>query len=310
MKRAGSEAGHLEQPESSQARKVSERIEAPDENSHESMVVYTAFSRHGFATWIEMVRELYLSRELTWRLFLRDFAARYRQSFLGYIWAIVPSLVMVATFSWLNRTRVLPIGATILPYPVFVLLGMTVWQLFAGGLTSTTQSLVSAGSIITKINFPRETLVLAAFGQSLFEFLLRLALLAGAFALYRVVPAWTILFLPLILIPLCLLTLGLGFICALINGVFRDAGQMVTFVLTFWMFLTPVVYPAPPGDALTLMHRINPVSPFLIAAQDLATRGALSQPGNFAIGCVISLLVFLVGWRLFHVSEPRIAERI
>lgn len=263
----------------------------------------------GLACWREMVTELWQHRELTWRLFLRDFSARYRQSFGGYLWAILPMVATAATFSWLNRTKVLPIAETSLPYPVFVLLGMTVWQLFAGGLTGATQSLIEAGSLIVKIAFPRETLVLAAFGQTLFEFALRLVLVAAAFALYGVAPAVGLVFLPLLLIPLCLLTLGLGFLLSLINGVMRDVGQMLTLLLMFWMFLTPVVYPAPPG-AGSLLTLLNPVSPFLIAAQDLASRGTLSHPGSFAIGSLVSCVVFLGGWRIFHLTEPRIAERV
>src|SRR5262249_8984844 len=162
------------------------------------------------------------SRELTWRLYLRDFSARYRQSLLGYIWALIPALVTTATFTWLNRANVLPIKGTHLPYPVFVLLGMTTWQLFANGLTGATQSLVNAGTLITKINFPRETLVLAAFGQSIFEFVVRAVLIAAAFLLYRVTPAWTVILIPLALIPLCLFTLALGFVFSLLNGVLRD----------------------------------------------------------------------------------------
>jgi lipopolysaccharide transport system permease protein len=257
--------------------------------------------------WSEMFKEIWRCRELTWRLFLRDFSARYRQSFGGYIWAILPVVAMVVTFTWLNRAKVLPIAGTQLPYPVFVLLNMSVWQLFAGGLTGATQSLTEAGGLIVKINFPRETLVLAAFGQALFEFLLRLILVAGAFLLYRVVPASGILLLPLILVPLCLFTLGLGFLLSLANGVMRDTGQILSLVLLFWMFLTPVVYPATPGGSALLL---NPVTPFLVAVQDLATRGFLAQPGNYAIGSMVSLVVFLAGWRIFHISEPRIAERV
>jgi lipopolysaccharide transport system permease protein len=264
----------------------------------------------GLAVWRDMVQELIASRELTWRLFLRDFSARYRQSVLGYLWAVVPVLVTVATFTWLNRARVLPIAGTSLPYPVFVLLGMTIWQLFAGGLTGATQSLVNAGSLITKINFPRETLVLAAFGQSVFEFIVRAALVAAAFLLYRVTPCWTVILIPLAMLPLCLFTLALGFVFSLLNGVLRDAGQMITFLLTFWMFLTPVVYPAPTQGAKTLINVLNPVSPFVIATQDLTSRGYLTQPGNFAIGCLVSMAAFLLAWRIFHLTETRIAERI
>jgi lipopolysaccharide transport system permease protein len=187
---------------------------------------------------------------------------------------------------------------------------MTVWQLFASGLGGATQSLVNAGALITKINFPRETLVLAAFGQSVFEFVIRAVLVVAAFALYRVTPHWTIILVPFCLIPLCLFTLGLGFFAALVNGVMRDAGQLVTFLLTFWMFLTPVVYPAPTRGAKMWMNVVNPVSPFVIATQDLASRGHLTQPFGFIIGSVVSVVIFLLGWRVFHLTETRIAERV
>jgi lipopolysaccharide transport system permease protein len=253
--------------------------------------------------------ELFDSRELTWRLFLRDFSARFRQSFLGYVWAVAPVLITVATFTWLNRTQVLPISKTALPYPLYVLVTMTVWQLFAVGLTNCTQSLVAAGSLITKINFPRETLVIAAFGQALFESAIRVLLVAGGFVIFRVEPAWTFVFVPLAIMPLALLTLGLGFILALLNGVVRDAGQAIGFILMFWMFLTPVVYPAPEGSTQT-WSVLNPVTPFINAALDLTCSGALRNPGPYLLASGFAFAVFMLGWRVFHLTEPRIAERI
>ena len=262
----------------------------------------------GLGAWREMAAELVSSRELTWRFLMRDISARYRQSVFGYLWAILPALLTTATFTWLNRTNVLPVKGTDLPYPVFVLLGMSVWQLFATGLTNATQCLVNAGSLISKIGFPRETLVIAAFGQSVFDFLIRIALLAAAFALYRVVPASTVVLIPIMLLPLCFLTLGLGFLFALLNGVLRDMGQMVTFGLMFGMFLTPIVYPA--QGIKSWVMALNPVSPFVIGAQDLTTRGHLTQPGAYLWASLFSAAVFLVAWRIFHLTEPRIAERI
>ena len=288
-----------------------EPVMASGEKGRERKVIYTPHGHLGIGlgAWREMTQELVDSRELTWRLFLRDFSARYRQSVLGYIWAIVPALVTTFVFTWLNRSHVLAIEGTKLPYSVFVLLGMTVWQLFSGGLTNATQSMVGASALITKINFPRETLVIAAFGQAIFEFFIRAVLLGAAFALYHVVPAWTVILIPIVMIPLCLLTLGIGYVCALANGVLRDIGQIVTFLLTFWMYLTPVVYPAKAGSH-SLLYVLNPVSPFVIAAQDLTSVGHLTQPLNFAIGCGMSVIIFLLGWRVFHLTEPRIVERV
>ncbi len=257
-----------------------------------------------------MAHELIRSRELTWRLFLRDLSARYRQSAFGYVWAVMPAVVAVITFTYLNRARILPISETDVPYPVYVLLGMTVWQLFATGLTSCTQSLVSAGSFITRINFSREALVLAAFGQSLFDFMIRLILVAVAFAWFHMIPKWTAILVPVVLIPLVLMTLGFGFILALANGAFRDIGNLIPLVMTFAMFLTPVVYPPPTEWPHTLINYVNPVSPFIIATHDLTTKGTLSQPVGLIVGSVIGVAVLLVGWRIFHVAIPRIVERI
>jgi lipopolysaccharide transport system permease protein len=270
---------------------------------------YTSAPPRGLTAWKGMAAELWLSRELIWRLFMRDFTARYRQSLLGYIWAVLPVLLTAVTFTWLNRAQVLAVGATALPYPLFVLLNMTVWQLFAGGLTGATNSLVNAGSLIAKINFPREALVLAAFGQALVDFLLRSAVVAGGFLIYRVTPAGSVALVPLALLPLCLFTLGLGFLCALLNGVMRDIGQLITFSLTFWMLLTPVVYPPVIHGPRATLALLNPLSPFVVATQDLTVRGHLTQPAAYVAACALSAIVFVAGWRVFHATEPRIAER-
>jgi lipopolysaccharide transport system permease protein len=135
--------------------------------------------------------------------------------------------------------------------------------------------------------------VLAAFGESVFNFLIRIVLIGVVFAWFRVVPAWTIIFVPFVLIPLALITVGLGFILSLANGVFRDIGNSLTLALTFAMFLTPVVYPPPTQWP-----------------KDLTTKGTLSQPDGLLWVSVISLLVFLVAWRIFHLAMSRVAERV
>ena len=279
---------------------------------HTQEVVYTPDAHLGFGwrVWRDMARELIQSRELMWRLFLRDLSARYRQSVFGYVWAVMPAIVTVVTFTYLKGSGTLPIGQTNMPYPAYVLLGMSVWQLFATGLTRTTQSLVQASAIITKINFARETLVLAAFGESIFNFLIRIVLIGVVFAWYGVVPAWTIIFVPFVLIPLALMTAGFGFILSIANGVFRDIGNSLMLVMTFAMFLTPVIYPPPTQWPKVLINYLNPVSPFIIATRDLTTIGTLSQPDGLFYASVAGLVVFLVAWRIFHLAMSRIAERV
>ena len=107
----------------------------------------------GMRIWKEMFRDLIRSRELTGRLFIRDFLAKYKQTVLGILWAAIMPLVMVGTFIFLNRSGVVNIGKTDIPYPVFALLGLSIWQLFATGLTACTNSILQHGGIVAKINF-------------------------------------------------------------------------------------------------------------------------------------------------------------
>jgi len=283
-------------------------------NTHDGMrqVVYTPGSHiePGLQHWRKMAIELVDSRELIWRFFLREFSARYRQSFFGCLWAVMPAIVTAATFTYLNRTGTLTIAKTDLPYPLYVLLGMTMWELFATGLTRSAQSLVNARAIITQINFSRESLVVAAFCEALLDFLIRTVVIAAAFVWFGVVPARTVVWVPLMLIPFAMMIVGMGFILALANAVFRDIGNSLAMLLTFAMFLTPVVYPAPEQGTKVLITYVNPVSPFVIAARDLATKGELSRPAALLWASVFGVLVLLTCWRVFHLAMSRIAERV
>jgi lipopolysaccharide transport system permease protein len=247
---------------------------------------------------------------LIWRFFLREFSARYRQTVFGYLWALLPAVLTVVTFTYLNKSGAVVIRQTEMPYPVYVLLGVTVWQLFATGLIRATQSLVNSRAIITQINFSRETLVIAAFVEAVLNFVIRLVLIVIVFMWFKVVPMRTIVFVPFVLIPLALMTIGFGFIFALANGIFRDIGNSLTLLLTFAMFLSPVVYPPASDGSKVLLNYLNPISPFIIATRDLAVRGYLSQPWSLFCSCVFGVSVFLICWRVFHLAMPRIAERV
>lgn len=263
--------------------------------------------RNGSNGWSLMFQELADSRRLIWLLIQRDISVRYRQSILGYIWAVIPQLATVSVFAFLHASRVMPIGGTRIAYVAYALWGVSIWQLFAGCLASCTSSLVASGSLVTKVNFPRETLVVAALGQPAFDFVVRLLPVVAVFVWYDVAPSWGIVFIPLVLLPIMLLALGLGFILSIVNLVIRDTGNALGTVLTIGMFLTPVLYPAPVRWPYYLVNVINPLSPLFTASQDLIAGGFLTGPRMFAAAGVISLAVALVGWRAFRVTIPRVA---
>ena len=272
-------------------------------------VMYTPDSirRRGWHVWRTIINEFLNSRELIWRLILRDIAARYRQSMFGYLWAVLPSIVTVIVFAALTQSQTIPVAETALPYVAYALWSISVWQLFAGCLSVCTNSLVSAGSLVSKVNFPKEALVIAAIGHPLLDFMIRLVLVAFVFIWYGVPFKAQMIFVPFILLPAILLAIGLSFVLSIINLVLRDIGSILGVTLTFGMFLTPVLYPPPTTWPSSLINILNPLSPVLIASQDVIAYGSLLQPQAFLFSSLFSILVFLVGWRLFRLTIYRVS---
>ena len=215
--------------------------------------------RKGYCSiFLEIFNELKKNRWLTYQLFKRDFLTVYKQSFIGSFWALILPLISVGAFIILNRSGIFNIGNINVPYPIYAILGMAFWQLFSSGLIASANSLVATGTMITKINFSKKSLVIASLGRSIVSFLIQFILVILLFVCYGIVPSAAIFLIPLIIIPILLLTLGVGFIASLVNGVVRDIGNILGVVLTFLMFLTPVLYAKPTIGILSHDSIYNP----------------------------------------------------
>ena len=121
-------------------------------------------------------------------------------------------------------------------------------------------------------------------------------------------PSWQIVFFPLAIIPILILALGFSLILSLVNGILRDAANAVSFLTTFLMFLTPVLYPV--STEKFLIFKLNPLSALINAPRDLIAYGHIKEPVDFLVSSVFSVLLFLISWRVFHLAETKIPERI
>ena len=258
----------------------------------------------------EIARELVRNSWLTSQLFKRNFLALYKQSFFGVFWAVILPLISVGTFVVLNRSGVFSIGEMDVPYPIYAVLGLAFWQLFATGIIASSNSLVQAGPMIAKINFSKKSLVIASAGQALVSFAVQIALVFVLFIFYRYTPNIRILLVPVAVIPIAFLTLGLGLIMSLLNSVFRDIGNMLAMLITFLMFLTPVLYVKPSVGLLASITRYNPLYYLVSAPRDLALAGTVVEWRGYLIASGISIIIFVICLVAFHLTETRVAERI
>ena len=258
----------------------------------------------------EIFKEIRDNHWLIYQLFKRDFLSIYRQSFIGVLWAVIIPIVSVATFIILRSSQIFSMGEIDVPYPIFAILGMAFWQFFSRGIVAASQSLVSAGSMIVKINFSKKSLVIASIGQAIVAFLVQIVLVILLFFYYQYTPNIAILLIPLMLVPLFLMTLGFGFILSLLNGIMRDIGNILSSLMTFLMFLTPVLYARPETGILAKITRFNPFYYLVSAPRELVLKGTITEMRGFFASAIVSVVVFIVFIIIFHLTETRVAERI
>jgi lipopolysaccharide transport system permease protein len=275
-------------------------------------VIYTPESRlrHPLQLFQAMGRDLLASRELAWRLLVRDISAQYRQSFLGIFWAFVPAIATAAGLTLANNAKILNVGATDLPYPAYVMFSVTLWQTFTEAVNGPIQAVSTAKPMLSRINFPREAIILSQLGQVFFNFGIKLILIVGLFLWFKMPVAWTVILAPVALIHLIALGTGIGLILAPIAALYEDIPKGLTLVLGLWLFLTPVIYPVPQAGTFATLVQLNPVTPLLVAIRDLATTGVVSNPQGFWLMSGLAIGGLLFGWLFYRVAMPFVVERM
>jgi len=257
-----------------------------------------------------MFGDLWRGRELAWRLFLRDVSAQYRQSYLGYIWAFLPPLISSLTFVFLNSQGLFSTGKTGLPYAAFAMIGTLLWQVFVDALNAPINAIQASKSMLSKINFPRESVLVAGISMVLFNFLVRLVLLIGVLVFFHVHPNAGLLFFPIAVLALILCGTSCGLAVAPLGALYGDIGRAIPLITSFWMLLTPVVYPARTSGLAGWLATWNPVSPLIMVARHSLTGETLSPLAPFFWVFFTSLLVLITGWIGFRIAMPHLIARM
>jgi lipopolysaccharide transport system permease protein len=247
---------------------------------------------------------------LAWRLFLRDLSAKYRQSILGVFWAFIPAILMGLIFIFLQSRKIVNISATDIPYPVFALVGTTLWQVFSQSLNAPLISVRSARSILAKIKIPYEALLLSAFYNVLFTVLINAIVLAGILIYFNVKLTIGILLAPLAILLLILLGIAIGLLLTPIGMLYTDVSSGLQLIIRLWFFLTPVVYPPPKSFPFSLLGTLNPASPIITAARDLITKGYITHFQPLIIIIILSIIILAIAWLAYRISLPIIIERM
>lgn len=249
------------------------------------------------------------SGAIGWRLFVANLRARHRRAFLGYLWLVLPTLMMTGIWVFLRSERLVDFGPVGMPYVAYVLSGLLFWQLFVDALNAPLAQLAAGKALVTRSRVPLEALVAAGALEAGLNFAVRLLLFAPILFVYGMSPGWTLALVPFAALPLALLGLALGVAAAPLGLLYGDVDRTIPLVTGVWFFLTPIVYPTPAGGIV----RLNPVTaPLDVARQWLTVGGGdiAAEAGVVALQCVL-LLPALAGLLLFlRLARPHLAARL
>ena len=255
-------------------------------------------------------RELWDYRELLFLLAWRDATVRYKQSVAGIGWALIQPIMMMLIFTTIfGRFARLPSDG--IPYSVFTLCALVPWNYFARSLGDSSNSLVGAGHLITKIYFPRLIIPLSKVFSGLIDFGIAFLLLIALMAWHRIAPTAGILLLPLFMLMAMLTSLAVGLWLTALNVRYRDVGFVVPFLLQVWMYASPVAYSTSiiPERWRTL-YALNPMAGAVEGFRWALLGKEAPDPFFMAVSMSIVLVLLVTGVYYFGRMERTFADVI
>lgn len=257
----------------------------------------------------EMFTEQAQYRELLIQMIRRDLLLRYKETVMGFCWAISMPALNAVIFSVIF-TRVAPLDVG-MPYPIYIYAGLLPWNWFAASIRFSIPSLTSNHTLVTKVYFPREIFPFSAVLVSLVDFAIASSVLVAMMVYYRFAVSWAVLFLPILLAVQLTFTAGIALLGSMANLFYRDVKYISELGLSLWMFATSVVYPIDRiGGKLGAVLRLNPMTPLIEGYRDVLLRDKLPSAGDLGLATVIALAILAIAWLAFHRLEFKFAENV
>ncbi|MDZ4113569.1 MAG: hypothetical protein U1E18_28775 [Brevundimonas sp.] len=239
-------------------------------------------------------------------LFVSKMRARHRRMILSYLWLFVPGLVVMIGFMAIRSQKVMLVGDTGIPYGVYVLTGMVLWQSVNDAIAMPIAQLGAHRRFLFRAAVPHEVVLLAGLGEVLFNSAIRLILLfiVALIAGMPFAPSWALV--PLATLSLTLLGLGVGLCLAPYGLLFDDVGRAITLFSSMLLLVTPIVYTLPPGSPLAL----NPLVPALEVARAWLAGEFPPLPLALLIQVLAALALIGFGWAQYRLARPHLAARL
>jgi lipopolysaccharide transport system permease protein len=273
--------------------------------------VYSAESQVRYLRQVlrDMALNLYRSRYLAYRLTVREVKGGYAKSVLGMLWDLLDPLVLGAIFYFLMRENIINTSGMTMPYSVYVVYGLLLYQLFVQAAINSVEVIRQSQAILGHVKLPPEALILSVFYRTLFSaaffivVMVFFSLLSGAIS-----PAGFVKF--LVGVPFLILAgMTIGIFLAPFNAVYNDVGRALRIVLMPLRYASPVIFYFPPDSMMDYLNSFNPMSLILVNLRLLAVSDTMAHVPKLAISCGGLFVLGLAGWLIFHLSIPVLSDR-
>ncbi len=258
------------------------------------------------------VREVWAFRELWATLVERDLRVRYKQAALGLAWALISPVVEMIAFTVLfTKVTHLHTGSKA-PYVLWSYLGLIPWTFFSAAISGGSSSLTGNVPLLNKLYCPREVFPLSAMGDACFDALIASGILLILFPIEGFAPKIEALWVPVVLLPVLMASLGIALITSVITVYVRDFQQIVPMAIQIGLFATPVAYPLSQlihNRAVTLVYSaVNPLAPALDSLRRTVLDGHAPDWPALAVGGASAFLMMTIGYMIFKRLETGIAD--
>ncbi len=257
----------------------------------------------------DSLRDLRKSRFLAYQLAKRDITAQYRQSLLGIFWAFITPLSTAFVWIFLSSSGTVQLTDTGIAYPLYAFAGTLLWSIITESINSPIASTKAGKGIMSKINFPKEALIVSGILKLLFNTAIKMILLFIFLFFYGVGLSWGLLFFPFAMLGGILIGNTIGLLLTPIGMLYSDISRMIGFALQFLMYVTPVVYAIPESGIMRHLMLYNPLTPIVMVGRNLAVGLPLEYLTYFFVVLAISIPMFLLALVFYRISIPIFVER-
>jgi lipopolysaccharide transport system permease protein len=249
-------------------------------------------------------------RDLLFAWTSRILRARYQQSILGGLWAILQPLATVIIFT-VVFSYVLKVDTGNTPYIIFSYTAMVPWLLFSSSISDMVESIVSNMNLVSKIFFPREILVISTLLARIVDFFIAYILLIILIIIYQVPVTITLwLFLPVILLIQITLSLGIGLFASALNVFYRDIKHVFTLIMQLWLYASPIIYPITfVPEKWKKIYMLNPMVGIIEAYRSVMIYRTFPDI-SLLFSALIAVAVFIAGYSFFKRVEVQFADII